>query len=120
MKWFKSLAKAWDNWVGDRDLERKIRAKLTSKGYVGDSAQFQFFRLAAIQRPGWLQVFHFCIEVKPMRRSESDSEQWLTFHGVVRQDERYKRTDISLSSSPVECAAVLREWSRDLISLRRR
>lgn len=119
MSWLKSCLKWWRSWVGDRDLERKIRAKLTAQGFVGDAAQFQFFKLAAIQRPGWLQVFHFCVEARPKGSLTASQDQWKTFHGVVRQDERYNRTEISLTASQTECAAVLHEWSRDLIRLRR-
>jgi hypothetical protein len=119
MSWWKAWQKWWQSWIGDRELERKIRTKLTTQGSVGDVAEFQFFKIAAIQRPGWVQVFHFCVVAPAKGKIGLSRENWNTFYGVVRQDERYNRTEIHLTPSRTECAAVLNDWSKDLIKARR-
>ncbi|MEM8732587.1 MAG: hypothetical protein AAGG44_00090 [Planctomycetota bacterium] len=111
---FGGLAKKWTSWIGDRDMELALRKHLDSQGFYGDTARFENLRLAAVQRPGWLQVFVFSVEVR--ERSERNSSVQL--HGIVRQDERYNKTDIRTFSAKYERNSLFSEWSEDLIRLR--
>lgn len=142
---FKTLAGRWNNWVGDRDMELAIRAHLTGRGYYGDSATLRDVRLSAVQRPGWLQVFVFVAHAKQAENhfpessdtfeeadsggvtpAESRTDPGLDadgrrkLFGIVRQDERYNRTDIEVFVRRHERESLFANWSEDLIQLRRR
>lgn len=107
-------SRKWSSWIGDRDLELALRKHLDSQGFYGDSAKFEGIRLAAVQRPGWLQVFVFTVEAK----ERSERSKSLLLHGIVRQDERYNKTDVRTFVAKYERNSLFREWSEDLIRLR--
>ncbi|MEM9354361.1 MAG: hypothetical protein AAGA92_15245 [Planctomycetota bacterium] len=112
----KALAQRWNNWVGDRDIERAIQAELRRQGYPSSASQIRDFRLAAIERPGWVCVYQFYV-------ATHDSEgQPLTLYGVVRDDSRVGEK-VYLTESQPERNAQRDKWSESLIlspSLRRR
>jgi hypothetical protein len=114
LSWLKNQITKWSQWVGDRDLELLLRAKLSGRGYLGDSAQFHYMRLVAIQRPGWLQVFSFNVTT---RKREGD-ESRLVF-GLLRQDERYRKTEIELFENAADRHRLFSDWSKDLVVSRR-
>ena len=116
ISFLKQLAKKWSGWVGDRDMEIALRSYLDNEGYFGDSAAFEGVRLAAVQRPGWLQIYIFNVEAKPR---EEAVERPVRLFGLVRQDERYKRQEIETFRIRSERNARLDEWSTELIRLRR-
>ena len=64
----------------------------------------------AIQRPGWLQVFRFSCEVK-----SSTNDEWREVFGVLRDDQRYDRTEIMIFDSADKRQTTLDDWSRGLI-----
>ena len=100
--------------IGNRVAEKDIRDWLESNGYFGSSAKFDHVELHAIGRPGWLQVFRFVVTAK------STAGDWEEIHGVMRDDERYRRTEIRIFESVPEQVQLLDEWSAGLIVKRRR
>ena len=86
-QFLRTIAHRWASWVGDRDLEIALRKRLESEQFYGDSAAFENFRLVAIQRPAWLQVFGFSAKAK-----SKSSNEFVQLYGLVRQDERSNRT----------------------------
>ena len=110
--------------IGNRVTEKDLREWLNEKGYSGRSAKIEELELHAIQRPGWLQVFRFGVEVKVTNAElmeASDSTRWLKRCGVIVDDERRKRnkTQIWMFEDEIERQALLDEVSRDLLVLRR-
>lgn len=114
---FKKAAERWANWVGDRDLELALRSHLTKEGFYGDSAKFERVKLVAVQRPGWVQVYTFAVNVRSRLNEEMPSEK---FFGIVRLDERKERVEPRLFSRTSEQQKQLDEWSEGLIRLRSR
>jgi hypothetical protein len=106
----------WASWIGDSDLECSLREHLVQVGYFGHSAKFHNLKLVAVQRPGWLQVFSFTVWA---RETHEQGRQNVQLFGVVRQDERYNRTDIELFEQATDRNALFEQWSEDLIRLRR-
>jgi hypothetical protein len=117
-QWLKRLSEKWAGWISDPQLERSLRSHLSGRGFYGDSAKFITFRLVAIQRPGWLQVYSFVVRARIAKDSVDDAEYAQLF-GLVRQDERYKKCDIQLFQNMQERHSLYQEWSTDLIRLRR-
>ncbi|MFK7736987.1 MAG: hypothetical protein AB8B50_13210 [Pirellulaceae bacterium] len=115
IQFIKQLATKWSSWIGDRDLEVALRGHLDRQGFFGESAKFDGLRLAAVQRPGWLQVFVFRVEVR--ERGEASGERRELF-GVLMQDERYNKLDVRTFKAKFERNALFQEWSADLIRLR--
>jgi hypothetical protein len=109
------LVKKWNGWVGNRDMEQAIRNSLSRHGLRGTTAQFSHVQLVAIQRPGWLQLYSFDA-VWEETVSESDSLRGV--FGLVRQDERFNRTEIQFFETAAARAALLEQWSEGLIRLR--
>ncbi|MFG0334939.1 MAG: hypothetical protein ACF8TS_16405 [Maioricimonas sp. JB049] len=97
--------------IGNRVTERDIREFLTLEGYLGAGAQFAELELAAIRRPGWLQIFRFDVTARHPERGRTK------LFGAVRDDERHQTT-IRLFEDRRERDALLAEWSTDLIVLR--
>ena len=93
--------------------ERDIRDWLNDNGYYGRSAKFLELELHAIKRPGWLQIFRFSLNAK------SSDDDWHELHGVLRDDERYRRLDIEVSQAESERDEKLAEWSMGLIIRRK-
>lgn len=110
----KHLAEKWQNWIGDRDLEMALRRHLDKEEFYGDSAQFRNMKLAAVQRPGWLQVFLFEVTAK-----SRIGESYVELFGIVRQDERFNKTEIKTFSRKFERSEIFQQWSEGLIKTRR-
>lgn len=114
-KLWSSWVQKWSSWIGDRDLELSLRRHLSDRGFSGDTARFENLRLAAVQRPGWVQVFVFTVHARRRGGKEQDIN---TLFGLVRQDERYSRLEICTYETRATRNAMFREWSSDLIRLR--
>jgi len=121
-QWLAKWKEQWSGWISDSDLERSLRAHLCGRGYYGDSAKFLAFRLVAIQRPGWLQVFSYCVEARVATGEHSAvppaEREVVKLFGLVRQDERYRRCDIEIFRNASERYALYNRWTEDLIRLR--
>lgn len=95
--------------ITNRVTEKDLRDYLTGVGYYGRSAKIHELELAAIERPGWLQVFRFHLEAK---HQESG---WSEFWGVIRDDERDK-IEIRMYGNTEERDKQLSSWSHGLLS----
>jgi hypothetical protein len=117
------LTEKWSNWCGDRELEMAIRRHLTTDGHYGGSAKLKAVRLAAVQRPGWLQVYRFDVVVRSRSVDESDdavdaAAQYVTLFGLVKEDVRKNETIVRTFDSPEARRELFELWSVDLIQLR--
>jgi hypothetical protein len=65
--------------LANKTAERDIRAYLSQSGFSGRTARFEELELAAIERPGWVQVFRFRVRA---RRSEHVIERILRHCGL--------------------------------------
>lgn len=107
--WLKSLL---SSRVRNRVTERDIRDWLTRHGFAGDSATLVEVELHAIKRPGWQQIFRFS-------GSAIDAgEKRVALFGIVEDDERYRKTEITLYENARDRAVALRRVSEGY-SLRR-
>ena len=102
------------NLLSNRVTEKDIRDWLDRSGYYGRSARFDYVELHAIQRPGWLQIFRFACQAK------TTDDQWEYLFGIVRDDERYNKTDIEVFATDQQRSELLDEWSAGLIVRRSR
>lgn len=116
LKMIRAFLESWSGWIGDRDLEIAIRSELSRKGWSGAAAKFSQFRLVAIRRPGWLQIFSFDVTWKPVL---CGAKQPGSAFGLVRQDERYHKLDIELFASASSRDALLHQWSDGMLRLRK-
>lgn len=124
LAFLKHLQERWNNWCGDRDLEVAIRRHLTADGHFGGSAKLSNIRLAAVQRPGWLQVYRFDAVVK---RADADQsfvpgeekpEAYRKLFGLVREDARRDEITVRTFTTTEARRELFESWSADLIQLR--
>ena len=103
--------------IGNRFIEHDLRSWLDGRGYYGRSAEVRELELAAVRRPGWVQVFRFRVRAKNQTTGE-----WEALTGLIRDDERVKkksdRTEIRLSADDADHAAAFAAWSDGLLTLR--
>lgn len=113
--------------ISNRSTETDVRSWLNKNGFVGKTAKFSELELHAIQRPGWVQVFRFCVRVKyrPLDDNEnevglSDQSGWQEVFGVALEDERERRQNtrnqIWLFKSSVEQEEKLKLISTDFLT----
>ncbi len=124
----KQLRQSWTDWCGDREMEQSIRSHLSANGYFGGTAKFQSVRLAAVQRPGWLQVYRFEVTARVAEPDEADvdhdrpaSTGQASYHhlfGLVREDARSSDTSIRVFRSGDERRELFTRWSEGLIVAR--
>ena len=99
--------------IGNRVTEKDVRDFLTDRGLSGSTARFDYLKLVAIERPGWIQIFAFRVATCDISGANR------TFFGVVRDDER-NRTEIRLEDTAEAQEEVIHSWSKNLITLRRK
>lgn len=120
-------------------MENAIRRHLSDNGYFGGTAKLRTVRLAAVQRPGWLQVYRFeaTARLADPNHSEpalSDSglpdlaeadddpaTQSPVYHelfGLVREDHRKDQTAVRFFKTHEQRAELFLRWSEGLITLR--
>ena len=99
--------------IGNRVAERDIRDYLTDCGYRGKLARFEYLKLFSIKRPGWIQVFTFCLQV------HDDGGKQHRFFGVLRDDERSGSIRIHLAETAEEQGSIADTWSTGMITGRR-
>lgn len=118
----RDLRQRWSNWSGDHEMENAIRRHLSDNGYFGGTAKLRGVKLAAVQRPGWLQVFRFEATARLATVDSGDSpEQPPTYHdlfGLVREDHRHNRTEVRFFRSGEQRAELFGRWSDGLLQLR--
>ena len=69
--------------IGNKVVEKDIRAWLSRNGYSGKSAKFTEIELHAIQRPGWLQIVCFAFSCL------TAEHRVVQLFGGMHSDERY-------------------------------
>ncbi|HBJ37071.1 MAG TPA: hypothetical protein DDZ51_20425 [Planctomycetaceae bacterium] len=124
----RDLRQRWSNWSGDHEMENAIRRHLSDNGYFGGTAKFRAVRLAAVQRPGWLQVFRFDVTARVADgrhdsavETDDSPETPATYHdlfGLVREDHRHNRTEVRVFRSSDQRAELFGRWSDGLLQLR--
>jgi len=118
----RKLRDKWNNWTGDRELEFAIRRHLSANGHFGGTAKLQNVKLAAVQRPGWLQVYRFDAIAKVNDQSQDDEAdhppRYVQLYGLVREDVRHDMTTIRTFEDPEHRRELFAQWSDDLIQLR--
>lgn len=113
--------------ISNRSTEADVRSWLNKNGFVGKTAKFSELELHAIQRPGWVQVFRFCVRVKyrPLDDNEnkvvlSDQSGWQDVFGVALEDERERRkntrTQIWIFKNSVDREEKLNLISSDFLT----
>lgn len=129
----------WSNWSGDAEMERAIRQHLSSQGYYGGSAKLRKIRLAAVQRPGWIQIYRFDVTARvapehaetypatdtalarPAAIDGDERPEPAVYHdlfGLVREDHRYNQTNVRVFDSADQRLELFERWSENLIQLR--
>lgn len=122
----RDLRQRWSNWSGDHEMENAIRRHLSDNGYFGGTAKFRAVRLAAVQRPGWLQVFRFEVTARVADIGQADAAAETdpspaTYHdlfGLVREDHRHNQTEVRVFRSSEQRAELFGRWSDGLLQLR--
>ncbi len=121
MQLFRSLQERWNDWCGDREMELAIRKHLNQNGYFGSSVKLKDVRLAAVQRPGWVQVYRFDA-VARLQEIESDDQAseptYKKLFGLVKDDARKHGPKVRVFENAIERRSLFLEWSEDLIRLR--
>jgi hypothetical protein len=96
--------------IGNYVVEQDIRDYLTDRGYRGDLTRFEYLKLFSIERPGWIQVFIFCLVVR------DDGGNRHRFFGVLRDDERSGSIRIHLAETAEEQFSIADAWSTGIIT----
>lgn len=131
------LGQRWSDWCGDREMENAIRRHLTITGYYGRTAKLRQVRLAAVKRPGWMQVFRFEVTARlAVTGDDSDDDAQAngaaasidanvsevpTYHelfGLVREDQRSGQVEIHVFRSGEQRRELFALWSDGLLQLR--
>ncbi|QGJ71239.1 Hypothetical protein PBC10988_29430 [Planctomycetales bacterium 10988] len=103
----------WETYVGDRDLELAIRKQLREESYGSELASIRHVRLAAVERPGWVQVYEFQIETKTKEKTP------VLLFGLAHDDGR-KQTKVRLFPTEEARKMQFDQWSEGLITRKRR
>jgi hypothetical protein len=103
------LVSTFHHYVRNGVTEREILEWLKARNYSTDAKRLANVQLFAIQRPGWLQVFRFEVEV---RDSEGHPEK---LFGALRSDERFGDPTICVFETSSERDDQLHVWSQGMI-----
>ena len=134
------LRQRWSNWSGDAEMEKAIRQYLSGHGYYGGSAKLRDVRLAAVQRPGWLQIYRFEVTARVAAAARTDDHTaakhapaqhqphagdaqptpavYHELFGLVREDHRYNQTSVRVFASADQRLELFKRWSEGLVQLR--
>lgn len=114
---FKQWAQRWSDWTGDKKLTDAIRAELRRGGWAVHSAQIRDVRLAAIERPGWVQVYRFAVETT-LQTENPHHRRAAVLLGLSRDDGRRSRIEVFLTEDEAAWRERLEQWSEGLIRRR--
>ena len=122
----KSLGEKWKNYLGDRETEVEIRKHLIKNGLAGKSAKILNYKLIAVQRPGWVQIYRFEILASAyLEDDESDAvassmqtQELQMLYGLTKDDGR-ARTKIRTFDNREDRISLFEEWSDGMLILRR-
>lgn len=110
----KSLLERWSDWTGDTRLTQAIHAELRRGSFAVHAARVRDVRLAAIERPGWVQVYRFSVETATNEENPHDRRR-VVLLGLSRDDGRRSRIDVLLTEDEGEWRERLAAWSDGLI-----
>ncbi len=111
------LLKRWSDWTGDKHLTKAIRRELRNEGYAVNAAEIREVRLAAIERPGWVQVYRFTVETST-HEENPHTRRPVVLLGLSREDGRKSRIEILLTEDEAVWTEKLDAWSEGLIRRR--
>lgn len=111
---FNRFFQRWSDWTGDKRLTQAIRAELRRQVYAVSAAEIREVRLAAIQRPGWVQVYKFRVETRTNEENPHTRRE-VVLHGLSREDGRQSRIEVLLTEEEACWQTRLDEWSDGLI-----
>ena len=77
--------------IGNRVTEKDLRDWLTEQGFAGQFAKLNELELHAIEPPGWVQVFRFCVDMRS--RGKEEPRPLETYWGIILDDERKSKPD---------------------------
>ncbi|QDT39638.1 hypothetical protein [Stratiformator vulcanicus] len=100
--------------IANRVTERDLRDWLDASGYFGRSARVTELELAAISRPGWVQLFRFAVEAK-----HRETEQWQSIAGFLKDDER-SRYEVRVLSDESDRDRLFAAMTDGMIAIGRR
>ncbi len=106
------LRNRWRHHVGDRPLAAAIHREIVALGYARSTARIRDLRLAAVERPGYRQVYRFEASAR-----DRDDESVADLYGVSREDPRSTRIDVKVTASEVDRDRVFAAWSDGMITL---
>lgn len=96
--------------IANRCTEKDLRDHFTTLGYFGQSMKFLQLELAAIERPGWVQIFRFHVQAKNREGG------WEELFGNCRIDERINTFEVQLFEREEEQDRALRLDAKDMIT----
>jgi len=96
--------------ISNRSTEKDLRDFLSEQGYYGRSARFLQLELAAIERPGWVQIFEFQVQAK------QQNGEWEELFGVCRSDERHDLLEVQLFPNQEAFRNALRQEKHEMLS----
>ena len=93
--------------------------ELARQGYFGSGAILSNFKLSAIQRPGWVQIYKFDVSAKRQEDNSDDpnaktSPDFQSLFGLVKDDGREK-SQVEFFSDPIERQKRFSDWSHGMI-----
>lgn len=107
------LRNRWRYHVGDRPLGAAIRREIVALGFARSTVRVRDLRLAAVERPGYRQLYRFEAEAE----SHDDHRAASLLFGVSREDPRTTRIDVHIAHDRDERDRVFAEWSDGMITL---
>lgn len=110
----KQLFQRLSDWTGDTHLTKAIHAELRRGGYAVNAAEVREVRLAAIERPGWVQVYRFSVETSTNPENPHERRP-VVLLGLSRDDGRKSRIEVLLTEDEAAWRARLDAWSDGLI-----
>jgi len=113
----RSWAELWRDWTGDRRLLQAIHAELRRGGYAVNAARIRDVRLAAIERPGWVQVYRFGVETSTNPENPHERRS-VVLLGLSRDDGRKSRIEVLLTEDEVVWRERWDAWSDGLVRRR--
>ena len=113
---FRDLLQRWRDWTGDKRLDQAIRKELRRLGYGAYTAKTRDVRLAAIQRPGWVQVYRFGVETTADLDKGLEERRRVYLHGLSREDGRKSRIEVLLTEDEEVWRERFEQWSDGLIT----
>ena len=100
-------------FIANRVTEKDLRDWLEQREHYGRSARISELELAAIQKPGWVQIFRFRASAK-----HKTKESWEELRGLIRDDER-EGCEVRLAESEEELDKMFQHWSDGMLVTRR-